>query len=72
MAIRVTFSFSGYVAQNLVSSAGVRVANSRCVQECFILSRIFGSNQKPKPDLDRSGGVRNFYSEFKRPTARVE
>jgi signal peptidase I len=67
MAIRVTFSFSGYVAQNLVSSAGVRVANSRCVQECFILSRIFGSNQKPKPDLDRSGGVRNFYSEFKRP-----
>jgi signal peptidase I len=66
MAIRVTFSFSGYVAQNLVSSAGVRVANSRCVQECCILSRIFGSNQK-KPDLDRSGGVRNFYSEFKRP-----
>lgn len=65
MAIRVTFSFSGYVAQNLVSSAGVRVANSRCVQECWILSRIFGANQKP--DLDRSGGVRNFYSDLRKP-----
>ncbi|XP_027354599.1 thylakoidal processing peptidase 1, chloroplastic-like isoform X2 [Abrus precatorius] len=52
MAIRVTFSFSGYVAQNLVSSAGVRVANSRCVQECWIRSRIFGINQKH--DLDSS------------------
>ncbi|CAJ2641068.1 unnamed protein product [Trifolium pratense] len=67
MAIRVTFSFSGYVAQNLVSSAGVRVGNSRCVQECFILSRLFGSNQKTKPDLDRSGGVGNSYSDFRRP-----
>ncbi|XP_061343162.1 probable thylakoidal processing peptidase 2, chloroplastic isoform X1 [Gastrolobium bilobum] len=60
MAIRVTFSFSGYVAQNLVSSAGARVGNSRCVQECWIRSRLFGTNQKP--DLDPSGGVRNFHS----------
>ncbi|GAU23709.1 hypothetical protein TSUD_304830 [Trifolium subterraneum] len=66
MAIRVTFSFSGYVAQNLVSSAGVRVGNSRYVQECCVLSRIFGSNQKSKPDLDRSGGTRNFYSDLSR------
>jgi len=67
MAIRVTFSFSGYVAQNLVSSAGGRVANSRCVQECCILSRLFGSNQKS--DLDRSGGFRNrnLYSDFTKP-----
>ncbi|XP_004501604.1 thylakoidal processing peptidase 1, chloroplastic [Cicer arietinum] len=61
MAIRVTFSFSGYVAQNLVSSAGVRVANSRCVQECCILSRFFGHNQKRDRDRSGGGGVRNFY-----------
>ncbi|XP_058786243.1 thylakoidal processing peptidase 1, chloroplastic-like [Vicia villosa] len=65
MAIRVTFSFSGYVAQNLVSSAGVRVANSRCVQECCILSRFFGTNQKR--DLERSGGVRSLYPDLRRP-----
>ncbi|KAL5189663.1 putative thylakoidal processing peptidase 2, chloroplastic [Glycine soja] len=59
MAIRVTFSFSGYVAQSLASSAGVRVANSRCVQECWIRTRLFGATQKT--DLDSSaGGVRNF------------
>ncbi|KAF9668616.1 hypothetical protein SADUNF_Sadunf14G0022100 [Salix dunnii] len=39
MAIRVTFSFSGYVAQNL----GIRVSNCRSLNECFILSRIFAS-----------------------------
>ncbi|KAH8488123.1 hypothetical protein H0E87_023983 [Populus deltoides] len=39
MAIRVTFSFSGYVAQNL----GVRVGNCRYLNECFIRSRIFAS-----------------------------
>ncbi|KAH1109605.1 hypothetical protein GLYMA_04G036000v4 [Glycine max] len=59
MAIRVTFSFSGYVAQSLASSAGVRVANSRCVQECWIRTRLSGATQKT--DLDSSaGGVRNF------------
>ncbi|TKY75109.1 thylakoidal processing peptidase 2 [Spatholobus suberectus] len=59
MAIRVTFSFSGYVAQNLVSSAGVRVSNSRCVQECWIRTRLFGATHKA--DLDsHAGGVRSF------------
>ena len=64
MAIRVTFSYSGYVAQSLVSTAGIRVGSSRCVQECWIRSRIFGCNQKP--DIDPSGGVRNYHSDFKR------
>jgi len=59
MAIRVTFSFSGYVAQNLASSAGVRVANSRCVQECWIRTRLFGATQKTELDSS-AGGVRNF------------
>ncbi|KAL2346372.1 hypothetical protein Fmac_000372 [Flemingia macrophylla] len=61
MAIRVTFSFSGYVAQNLASSAGVRVANSRCAQECWIRTRLFGAAQKS--DLDSSaGGARSLGS----------
>ncbi|KAK7352380.1 hypothetical protein VNO80_17800 [Phaseolus coccineus] len=59
MAIRVTFSFSGYVAQNLVSSAGARVANSRCVQECWIRTRLFGATQKSELDSS-AGGLRNF------------
>ncbi|KAI4336935.1 hypothetical protein L6164_015405 [Bauhinia variegata] len=65
MAIRVTFNFSGYVAQNLVSSAGTRMSNSRCFQECWIRSRIFGTNQKP--DLDPSVSVRNYRSDFRHP-----
>uniref|UniRef100_A0A368UMI2 Peptidase S26 domain-containing protein n=1 Tax=Glycine max TaxID=3847 RepID=A0A368UMI2_SOYBN len=61
MAIRVTFSFSGYVAQSLASSAGVRVANSRCVQECWIRTRLFGgATQKTDLDSSAGGGVRNF------------
>ncbi|XP_022139778.1 uncharacterized protein LOC111010591 isoform X2 [Momordica charantia] len=58
MAIRVTVSFSGYVAQNLASSAGFRVGNCRAVHECWIRSRIFGSNQKP--EFDPSGAARNY------------
>lgn len=65
MAIRVTFSFSGYVAHNLAASAGCRAGNSRCVQECWIRSRLFGSSQKP--DRDPSGGTRNYRSDFRRP-----
>ncbi|KAF7817534.1 thylakoidal processing peptidase 1, chloroplastic-like [Senna tora] len=65
MAIRVTFSFSGYVAQNLASSAGCRASNSRCFQECWIRSRLFGSSHKT--DRDPSGGVRNYHSDYTRP-----
>ncbi|PON99173.1 Peptidase S26A, signal peptidase I [Trema orientale] len=65
MAIRVTVSFSGYVAQNLASSAGVRVGNCRAFHECWVRNRIFGPNQKP--ELDPSGSVRNYRSDFARP-----
>lgn len=61
MAIRVTVSFSGYVAQNLASSAGIRVGNCRAVHECWIRSRLFGSNQKP--EFDPAGSVRNYHSD---------
>lgn len=66
MAIRVTFTFSSYVAQNLASSAGIRVGNCRAVNECWIRSRIFGPSQKP--ELDPSGSVRRDHqNEFARP-----
>lgn len=68
MAIRVTFSFSGYVAQNLASSAGIRVGNCRAVQECWIRSRIFGSNQKP--EFDSSASVRNYRSDVRQSNSR--
>lgn len=64
MAIRVTFSFSGYVAQNIASSAGIRVGNCRTFQECWVRSRIFGHNQKP--DLDPSCNVSNNQTNFVR------
>ncbi|KAF7829727.1 thylakoidal processing peptidase 1, chloroplastic-like [Senna tora] len=66
MAIRVTVSYSGYIAQNLVSSVGIRVGTTRCFQECWIRSRIFCPAQQ-KPDIDSSGGVRNYHSDFRRP-----
>lgn len=69
MAIRVTFSFSGYVAQNLASSAGLRAGNCRGLHECWIRSRIFGPAQKS--DLDPAGAARNYRAEFARPRART-
>lgn len=67
MAIRVTINFSGYVAQNLASSAGIRVGHCRAVHECWIRSRIFGSGQKP--EFVPPGSGRNYHSEFARPKA---
>ncbi|KAL1344138.1 hypothetical protein HN51_018023 [Arachis hypogaea] len=69
MAIRVTFSFSGYVAHNLVSTATSRISNSRCLQECWIHSRLFGVS--PKHDRDPTAGVRSFHSDhLRRPKLR--
>lgn len=65
MAIRVTFSFSGYVAQNLASSAGLRAGHCRNLQECWVRSRIFGPNQKS--EVDPSTPVRNYHSDIRRP-----
>ena len=60
MAIRVTFSFSGYVAQNLA-----KAGHCRNLQECWVRSRIFGPNQKS--EVDPSTTVRNYHSGFQRP-----
>ncbi|KAL5777874.1 hypothetical protein ACOSP7_010800 [Xanthoceras sorbifolium] len=56
MALRVTVNFSGYVAQNIVNSAGVRLGCSttttttRSFQECLARPRFFCHNQKPEPE----------------------
>ena len=41
MAIRVTFTYSGYVAQNL--AAGIRAGNSRAFHDCLIRFRMFAT-----------------------------
>ncbi|XP_010541806.1 PREDICTED: probable thylakoidal processing peptidase 2, chloroplastic [Tarenaya hassleriana] len=62
MAIRVTFTYSGYVARNLASSAGIRVGTGdfRSCLECFVRPRLFGHNQKT--DLDKSPGSKPWFT----------
>ncbi|KAK4804345.1 hypothetical protein SAY86_004162 [Trapa natans] len=50
MALRVTFTYSGYVVQNLTSTASFRGGNCRLSQECCIISRLFGSGKRDHPD----------------------
>ncbi|KAM1133374.1 hypothetical protein EV1_042277 [Malus domestica] len=64
MAIRVTLSFSGYVAQNLASSANLRAGNCRGFHECWVRSRVLGSSQKP--DINPSVPVHNYQTQFSR------
>lgn len=60
MALRVTITYSGYAAQNIASSAGVRFTNSRVFQECWFRSRAF-----QKHDIDSgSTTARNYHSSF--------
>lgn len=57
MAIRATFSYSGHIAQNLASSAGIRGGNCRSLHECLVRSLIFSSptNSSQNPDLESPG-----------------
>ncbi|XVE69987.1 hypothetical protein DITRI_Ditri10aG0035500 [Diplodiscus trichospermus] len=54
MALRVTLTYSGYVAQNLASNAGFRLgsSSSRSVHECWLRSRFLCPNKKS--DIDTS------------------
>ncbi|ESQ36225.1 hypothetical protein EUTSA_v10008025mg [Eutrema salsugineum] len=56
MALRVTFTYSSYVARNIASSAATRVGTGdvRSCFECWVRPRFFGHNQKP--DMDKSSG----------------
>ncbi|KAK6939546.1 Peptidase S26 [Dillenia turbinata] len=63
MAIRVTVSISGYVAQNLASSAGFKTGNCRAFQECWIRSRIFcPTTQKSDSEFNRPRNSAPSYS----------
>ncbi|CAI0558529.1 unnamed protein product [Linum tenue] len=60
MAIRVTFSFSGYVAQNIASSAGARAGSCRTsLTECWVRSRIFATPSNQGVDSDRQKSRRS-------------
>ncbi|CAN4092778.1 unnamed protein product [Withania somnifera] len=51
MAIRFTVTYSGYLAQNLASSASSKVVGCRFFHECTVRSRIFHPpSQKPEPN----------------------
>uniref|UniRef100_A0A1J3HRU6 signal peptidase I n=1 Tax=Noccaea caerulescens TaxID=107243 RepID=A0A1J3HRU6_NOCCA len=57
MALRVTFTYSSYVARNIASSAGgtrVGTGDVRSCYECWVRPRLFGNNQIP--DMDKSPG----------------
>ncbi|ESQ51546.1 hypothetical protein EUTSA_v10016873mg [Eutrema salsugineum] len=57
MAIRITFTYSSYVARNLSSSAGARVGSGGDLRSCFehLVRPMFFSQ---KPDLDKSPRTR--------------
>ncbi|KAJ9674546.1 hypothetical protein PVL29_023843 [Vitis rotundifolia] len=67
MAIRLTVTYSGYVAQNLASSAGIRVGNCRSIHECWVRSRLFCPNQKP--EVDSPVPSRAYQADYRRPKA---
>ncbi|KAJ9186682.1 hypothetical protein P3X46_002227 [Hevea brasiliensis] len=68
MAIRVTFSYSGYVAHNIATCAGIRVGNCRPLRECWVRSRIFGSPPVQNADLEPPAPrTRDFRSGYRRP-----
>ncbi|KAM5570097.1 hypothetical protein ABKV19_017222 [Rosa sericea] len=45
MAIRVSLGFSGFLAQNLASSANIQVSNCCGIHKCWVRSLLFGTNQ---------------------------
>ncbi|XP_047337801.1 thylakoidal processing peptidase 1, chloroplastic-like isoform X2 [Impatiens glandulifera] len=64
MALRVTITYSGYVAQNLACAASNKAGSSRLFGECAIRSRLFCSGQKTEVDP----AVRSYHhAEFRRP-----
>ncbi|WCJ35354.1 Peptidase S24/S26A/S26B/S26C family protein [Euphorbia peplus] len=69
MAIRVTFTFTGYAAQNIASYAGTRVGNCRAFHDCWLRSRVFASpanqNTEFEPPAPRT---RDFQSGYRRPS----
>ncbi|KAA8537694.1 hypothetical protein F0562_027316 [Nyssa sinensis] len=66
MAIRLTATFSGYVAQNLASSATNKVGNCKLFHERVVRSRLFCTNKTP--EVRPTSAARNYHqAEFRRP-----
>eukprot|EP00262_Sarcandra_glabra_P020441 TRINITY_DN812_c0_g1_i1.p1 TRINITY_DN812_c0_g1~~TRINITY_DN812_c0_g1_i1.p1 ORF type:complete len:354 (-),score=38.54 TRINITY_DN812_c0_g1_i1:339-1400(-) len=61
MAIRLTFTYSGYLAQNLCASAGIRAGNCRIFQECSGGRSLFFCHNQKKSEVD-PGTKRNYYT----------
>ncbi|XP_042499504.1 thylakoidal processing peptidase 1, chloroplastic-like [Macadamia integrifolia] len=68
MAIRMTVTYSGHLAQSLASSAGVRVGNCRLFHECCGKSRFLFSNRKS--EVDPAAAATSYRADFIRPKAR--
>jgi len=70
MAIRYTVLYSGYVAQNLASSAGSRFTNTRCIHEFVFKSRpVHNPNIEPSKSCNY-GFNPSYRSESRRPNPR--
>ncbi|KAL8171989.1 hypothetical protein V2J09_023793 [Rumex salicifolius] len=70
MAIRYTVFYSGYVAQNLASSAGSRFTNTRCFHELVFKSRpVHNPNIEPSKSCNY-GFNPSYRSESRRPNPR--
>ncbi|KAF8405112.1 hypothetical protein HHK36_010010 [Tetracentron sinense] len=67
MAIRFTVTYSGYLAQTIASSAGVRKGNCRLLHGCCGRARVFFPNQKS--EVDPAAGKRNYSADFRRSKA---
>lgn len=70
MAIRVTFTYSGYVAQNLACAASNKAGSSRLFGECAIRSRLFCSGQKSEVDPAGVASRSYHHAEFRRPRSK--
>ncbi|CAH2038721.1 unnamed protein product [Thlaspi arvense] len=74
MSLRVTLTYSSYVARNIASSAATRVGTTGDVRSCFecwLRPRFFGHSQKP--DMDKSPGSSTWTtgpSSLARPASR--
>ncbi|XP_065881804.1 probable thylakoidal processing peptidase 2, chloroplastic [Euphorbia lathyris] len=70
MAIRVTFTYTGYAAQNIASFAGGRVG-SRAFHECWLRSRIFASPTNQNSDFEPPAPrTRDFQSGYRLPSQK--
>ncbi|OAY22898.1 hypothetical protein MANES_18G035350v8 [Manihot esculenta] len=72
MAVRVTLTYSGHVAQNIASCAGIRAGNFRSFHACWVRSRIFASPTVQNSDLEPPAPrTRDFQSGCRRTNQKL-